>query len=173
MKNQTDIRKTAFSAILTALSVTLIFLGGLFDILDLTVSAACSLITAAAIVEVGIKYSALIYFAASALSFVIFPMTTAGIYYAAFFGYYPIARRYIKKLPKTISAVLRFALFNAVMIIIMLVFKEIFALQNEPASMYVLLAAAGNVFFFCYDLVLDKFDIIYKHKLKKIFRFKI
>ena len=57
-----NIKRTAVSAILTALCTTLIIVGSLLDILDLTVSAFCSFIIAAAVSEFGgSKYPILIY----------------------------------------------------------------------------------------------------------------
>lgn len=168
-----NIRKTAFSAIFTALSTVLIVIGGLFDILDLTVAAASSFIICIAMLEIKGKYPLLIYFATSVLCAFIMPMTTATIYYIALFGYYPILRVYLKRLGKWSSRLLGLSIFNAAMIILVTVFRTVFAMQNEPKLMYVILFVSANIFYFVYDYAIDVFAFIYVKKLKKIFKIKL
>ena len=168
---KSNIKITAVSAILTALCTALIIVGSLLDILDLTVSAFCSFIIAAAVFEFKCtKYPILIYACTSVLSFIFMPMSSAALYFAVFFGYYPILRKKIVILRKPFSKIVSFALFYASMSVLLFLMTRFFGLSKEPLGIYLLLFVMGTVFFVCYDLILEKFDIIYKYKLRKIFK---
>lgn len=161
----------ALSAIFTALCTSLIIVGGLLDIFDLTVCALCSFIIAAAICEIGGKYPTLIFFASAVLSFIFMPMSSAAFYYAGFFGYYPILRKIIiKRVKKPFSKILSILIFNGSMALILFLFTKLFISENDTALVYVSILIVGNIFFVCYDFLLDKFDIIYRYKIKKLFK---
>ena len=74
------------------------------------------------------------------------------------------------RIKKPFSKIISFALFYASMSLLLFLMTRFFGLSKEPLGIYALLFAMGSVFFICYDMILDKFDIIYKYKLKKIFK---
>ncbi len=168
-----EIRKISLSSILAALSTVLIIAGGVFEILDMTSAALGALIVYIADIEIKGKYPFLIYATTCILSLIFMPLTTATLYYIAFFGYYPIIKKAVKKLPKLYARIICFVVFNLSMLVIMLLFKTIFAMQNEPVLIYVLLLITLNVFFICFDYVLGVFSVIYIHKIKPKLNFKL
>ncbi len=155
----------------SALSVVLLFLGTMLDILDITVAAACSLISVMVIKEAGIRYTLFMYFASSVLTFLLMPSSSAVIYYISFFGYYPILSNRLSKLPKLFSKLLSFVIFNVIMVADFLLFTKIFGIAGEPFWMYIALIVTGNIFFAAYDYALPAFNFIYEKKLRKKFRF--
>lgn len=166
-----DIKKIALSAVFSALIVVLILIGTFVELLDITVAAVCALAIHIVLIETKSKYPFLVYLTSSALSLILTPLSTATLYFVGFFGYYPILKQKLKNHKKIIRKLICALIFNAVMILLMLLFKTVFALQNEPPMMYMLLLITSNVFFFCFDYLLDVFTFIYFKKLRDKIKF--
>ena len=96
-----DNRKTTLrltlSAIICALSVVLLWLGGLIQILDLSVAVLVSMLVVFAVIELRGKYPYLIYAVTSVLSFLLLPVNSAAMTYVLFAGYYPIIKALLEK----------------------------------------------------------------------------
>lgn len=166
-----DIKKIALSAIFSALIVVLILMGTFIELLDITVAAVCALTIYIVQIETKEKYPILVYITSSVLSLIFTPLSTATLYFVGFFGYYPILKQKLIKFKKQIRKLISILVFNVAMISLMLLFNAVFALQNEPAVMYVLLLITSNVFFFCFDYLLDVFTFIYIKKLRDKIKF--
>ena len=168
-----EIRKISLSSILSALSTVLIAAGAFFEILDMTSAALACLIVYITDIEVKGKYPFLVYVTTCILSLIFVPLTTSTLYYISFFGYYPIIRKAFSKLKKLYCKLLCFGVFNIAMTATLLLSKTVFAMQNEPYWIYILLIAALNVFFLCFDYVLDVFVIIYIRKIRPQLNFRL
>lgn len=168
-----DIKRITLSSIFSALIVVLILLGSFIDVLDITVAAICTLAIYIIQIEIGGKYPFLVYITSSILCLIFVPMTTATLYYVAFFGYYPVFKKKLAKLPKLLKKILCLVVFNGIMILLMLLFKTVFSLQNEPIELYVVLLISINIFFICFDHVLDLFYYIYMKKLRSFINLKL
>lgn len=166
-----EIKKISLSAIFSALIVVMILLGTFIDVLDITVAAICSLIVYIIQLETKGKYPFLVYLTASVLSLIFAPLSTATLYFIGFFGYYPIVKLLLIKRNKKIRKLICTAVFNLAMIILFLLFKAVFALQNEPPAMYIALLVTVNVFFLCFDYLHDVFAFIYFKKLRNKIKF--
>lgn len=168
-----EIKLITLSSLFSALIVVLILIGSFIELLDITVAAVCALAVYVIIIEAGGKYPFLVYITSSVLTLIFMPLSTSTLYFIGFFGYYPIVKRKLAKLKKHLRKFICAIIFNTSMITLMLLFKAVFALQNEPVYMYVLLLITSNVFFFSFDFLLDVFTIIYIKKLRnkiKIFK---
>lgn len=174
MKLRKKIRQTAFSAVLAALVTVLILLGCVFDMVDLACAAAASFVLQIALRELDATHVFLIYLCASFLSFILMPLRSASLYFAAFFGYYPLVRALAVKHLKSkgLYNAFVFLLYNVSTIALYLIFKGVFGVRGEPAYMYVLLLLSSNLFFLCFDRLIGRIHIIYDYKLKKYFKFK-
>lgn len=170
MKNKSKFRQMALCAVFSALSVVLLLLGTFLDILDITVAAACSLITVVTIKESGLKHSLLMFLSTGILALIFTPSSSAVIYYISFFGYFPCLVPYLARTGKILNTVFSFLIFNITTIADFLLFTKIFGIENEPWWMYVILISVSNFFFFAYRYALVVFSFIYDKKLKKIFR---
>lgn len=160
------IAKISLASVFSALSVVFILLGSILEVLDLTVAALCALIIHISIFEIKDKYPLLIYFSSSVLSIILCPFTSAMLYYVFFFGYYPILKVKLKRLGKFNAKIICTVIFNAVFILLMLLFKTVFALQNEPFFMYIILLAVYNVFFICFDRCIDVLLYVYVKRIR-------
>lgn len=166
-----EIKKITVSSIFSALIVVLIMLGTFLEILDITVAAVCSLVVFIVLIEEGGKYPLLVYLVSSVLCLIFVSQSSATLYFVAFFGYYPILKLKLKKLSKVLRKTVCIVLFNIATLLLFLIFKAIFAMQNEPAVMYILLIILSNVFFLCFDRLLDVFAFIYFKKLRNKIKF--
>lgn len=166
-----EIKKITLSSIFSSLIVVMILLGTFLEILDITIAAVCSLAVYIVHLEAGGKYPFLVYLTSSILCLIFIPLSSATLYFVGFFGYYPILRFFLKNKKKLFRKIVCFVVFNISTILLMLLFKAVFALQNEPASIYVLLIITSNVFFFCFDKLLDVFFVIYFKLLRNKIKF--
>ena len=166
-----EIKKIAVSAIFSALIVAMILFGTFAEVFDITVAAICTFGICIILFEAKFKYALLTYITSSILGFIFAPLSSALLYFVFFFGYYPIFKFSLRKLPKLLRKILGILLFNTAMVLLLLLFKAVFAMTGEPAYMYVLLIATLNVIFLCLDYLLDIFPIIYTRKLRNKIKF--
>ena len=168
------IRTTAISALLAALTSVIVIIGSSFEALDLSCAAAASLIIQLCLTEIDAGHAFMIYACSAVLSFLAMPMTSCTLYFAAFFGYYPLVRKLIAKyIKRKISYyALLFAFYNMVMIALFVLFKSVFGVQNEPVYLYVLLLLSANLFFGCFELLTGRIKILFDYRIKKHFKNK-
>lgn len=164
-----EIKKTAISAILCAFSVVVLYIGSIFDMVDITCAAIASGAVAFSAIELRDKHSVLIFVVTSLLSFVLFPLSSASIFYIAFLGYYPIIKIYIEKIKGIFSAILKLIIFNGSFFPIFYIFRSLFLAQDTEISavIIVLLIVFANVFFIAYDLALNVLITAYRRVFRK------
>lgn len=164
-----EIKRTAISAILCAFSVVVLFIGTIFDMVDITSAAIASGAVAFSVLELGKKYPVLIFAVTSLLSLLLYPSSSASIFYIAFLGYYPIIKLYIEKIKGIFSVILKLVVFNGAFIAIFCIFKSLFLSQEAESSkvIIVLLIIFANIFFIVYDIALNVLITAYKRFFRK------
>lgn len=166
-----EIRLIAVSAIFSALIVALLIFGTFIELFDITVAAICTFAVYIILLEAKKKYAFLVYLTSGILSLIFVPLSSATLYFVGFFGYYPLIKFLMRKMPKLLRKIICILIFNTTMAGLMLLFKAVFALAEEPATIYILLFLTLNVVFFCIDYLLDIFPIIYIKKLRNKIKF--
>ena len=160
--------KVSFSAIMTALAILLLFLGGLLGTLDLTTAAIASLCVVFAVIELGYKYAALIYATSSILGLLILPAKTCVLFFAAFFGFYPLVKSIAEKYSKVISYIIKFAVYFVSYAVIIIVWTALFTKDKEPLLLVaLLLPLAGAIVLPIYDIALTKLITSYSYSIRK------
>lgn len=157
---------------LCALSVVILSLGSLFETIDITTAAFASFIVIVAMLELGGYYPFLLYFATSVLSFLLLPTKTVAFMYILFFGFYPILKKYVERLPFWISWIAKFILFNAIIFVYIAIAKNLLLPNIENIKIYLVLLL--NVIFFTLDIALTLFVTAYVRRFRRllqIFRF--
>ena len=173
-------KKTAACAILSALAVTLLFVGGIIEILDMTASAIASAVIIVAYAEFGTKRALAVYAASSVLAFILFPMSGSVLYFAVVFGYYPVFKFAVDRkfrTKKLIRMLLKFAVFNAACTATILIFIKLYGINSLVAefsgtglsahAVILILYVVLNIFFLMYDLLIMYVAVIYKNVLRK------
>lgn len=162
-------RKTlplTLSAMLTALGVVLLWLGGLIEVFDLTVAAIVALFVLFAHRELPRSCAYMIYLGTSLLGLLLLPAKTAAMVYAAFVGWYPIAKYHLDHLPRLFSWLLKMLIFNIAVALMLLASVFVFGLPNEGLPVYLVIFAAGNLSFVLYDILLNRLYILYAARLR-------
>jgi hypothetical protein len=168
-------KKTAVSAILTALSVILLLIGNLTQVLDLTAVVIASLAVVLAVIEIGNPYPWLVYAATGILALLILPDKVIALEYLLFGGIYPIFKAMFERYHYAVAWTLKMSLFNTGFILLIVIANYIMHIPDSGYDFNIPLLLLGNLFFVIYDLALTRIITLYivrvrkKLKLKDIF----
>ena len=179
MKNT---KKLTVSAIATALGVVLMLIGAVFEPLDLGSACISSVLVAFIYMEIGSPYTYLVWLCTSLITALVYPSGLMWIMYLSVFGFYPIIKGIIEKLPRAVWWPLKLA-FGAVSFSVLFVvctfvlgvslFEEgFFGLPSEV--FYLLMLLLICVCFAAYDIFLTAYIRIYlariRPKIKKLLK---
>jgi hypothetical protein len=160
-------KKIALSGIFTALCVVILFLGSIFQTLDLSAAAFASLVVLAAFIELGKGYAFGVYVGVSVLSLVILPYKAPALIFAAFSGVYPILKEPLNRItPMWLSYAARTACFNVFLVIFIFLSKRFFGFEEEFDGFTAVICILANVTFIVFDFALERISVYYLHKLK-------
>ena len=163
-------RKVALAGILTALAVLLLFLGSLFDILDLASAAMGSLVILVAMIELGNGWALGVYAAASVISLLILPHKLPALVFAAFSGYYPVLKKPLNKIkPKFLSYIARIAIFNVFFFVALFMATKLLGEVFEYEYLSYVFAILSNITFVIFDFAIERLAIFYAVKIKPKF----
>lgn len=163
------------SAMLCALGVIFMALGGLIEVLDLSTAVLASLCCVYAMIEMGGVYPWGIWLVTSLLSLILLPQKTPAVFYTLFLGYYPILKAYFERLPRGIGYLIKLVTFHAALGLIYLVLRLFLPSELEALSggwLLPLLYALSLVCFILYDVAVTRLITFYLFKLKKRFGLK-
>lgn len=161
-------KKISISAILSALSVVVIYLGSVFEVLDLSAAAIASIAIIFAQIELKSPYPYLIYATTSVIALLTVPPYSA-ILYVLLGGLYPLVKTHVEKLPRIVKIIAKTACFLLIMGISAFLLVFVFLLPvGELFSLYYLgVFAVCAVTFFLYDYALNLMIAFYFHRLRK------
>jgi hypothetical protein len=168
--------KLAFSGVLCALSVTVLFLGSLFPLVEYAIPTLSGLCLIPIVIEIDRKYAFLAFAAASATGLIVVPRKEFALLFLLFLGYYPIVKSYVESKFRFIAEwALKLGLFNAGMIAAFFVSINLLSIPKEEFSIggvYLpwLLLLAGNGAFIIYDLAITRVVMLYIKLLHPFFK---
>ena len=179
-------KKLTLSATLAAMGVVLLIIGGLIEVLDLSMAALASFFCIFAVIEMERGYSWMIFAATGILSVILMPQGLGGWFYLVFFGYYPILKEMLEKLYRPIAWGLKLVVFNIAVtaygfICYFLFFGQLKALFEEVSALLggisagavivIAIYVALNLVFVVYDIALTRLITLYLVRLRKKFKF--
>lgn len=155
----------------SALCIVLEFGVGIAPLFLYVFPMICGLLMTILLDECGMKISVCVYVGVSVISFLIAPDKEAALMYAAFFGYYPMARALIMKLKgRLIRLLVKLALFNAAVICSYSILIRIIGLEAAGLSggkwVIFALLAVGNLAFYAFDILLERLLLLYQRKYR-------
>ena len=162
-------KKLTLSAMLVALGVVLMIVGGLVGVLDLTVCALVSLLVAFACVEIGSPYTWLVWVATSLIAFIIPYCRTLAPLYLLIFGIYPILKGFIERTPRIVWYVLKLVFINIMLVLLSLVSELMSGVPLVPLENKIAVAAVYlvmNVGFIAYDMFITVMLRVYFGKFR-------
>ncbi len=117
----------------------------------------------------GVKYQTMLWIVIGLLCLMLVSDIEQNLMFIGLFGWYPIIRARLQKLPRALRLLVKLALFNVV--IISLEALVLLLLFPEPleAWMAVVLLVLGNLTFLFYDFAFPVFELLSEHYLKKLF----
>ena len=159
----------SFAAILSALSVALLYLGSVIEVLDLSTAAFASFLVVFAVIEMGGAYPYLIWACTSALSLLLLPNKFPALIYFIFAGIYPILKAHFERLRPLFSWPLKISAFALMMICAYLAARFVFVIPEISAAFDVIFVALATLAFVLYDIAMSKIILLYLVKLRKRF----
>ena len=163
---QSKSSRVALGGIVAALCVTAMFLTGVLPALYIAAPMGTGMLMLILVEEVSVSWSWLTYVAVSLLSMIVTFDKEAALMFVLFFGYYPILRMYLEKIPlKALKLLLKQALFNIFIVTDYWITVYILGLptfEDTMPYMYVILIVSGNLLFLMYDRLLSRMHWFYK-----------
>lgn len=162
--------KVAYPAILSALALTLVYLGSVIPTGSWGIVAAAGLLPAAAVISVSLTAGFLCWAAAAVLAFLLAPDKLCALLFGVLFGLYPMVKSLVERLrKKPLEYALKLAFFNAAFTVICLTMAAAVAASLPPAlsgSVWVLYGLA-NVVFLLYDYGFSKLIALYIARVQR------
>lgn len=157
----------AAGAVTAAVCVVLLLLGG---ILELGMYAAPMLAGLCAMPvgkRWGGKYQCMVWLVVSALSFLLVPQIEENLLFAAFFGWYPIARPRLEKLPGPLRWVCKLLIFNGAIVAVEALVMCLLIPEAVESVLALALLALANVTFVMYDFAMARLEGILTAAMRK------
>lgn len=152
---------------MTALTVVLMILGAVLEL----GMYACPLLAGVFFILVGEKYGrkyhVMLYAVSAVLCFLLVPNIEQNLIFAGFFGWYPIIRPSLQKLPKILGWIVKFGIFNGVVLAIEWLVMRILVPEAVGSAILWVLLILGNVTFLFYDLMIPRMEILMR-KIAKL-----
>ncbi len=179
------LKNLTIGALLSALSVAIIALGGVIEVLDLSMAAIASFICVFAVIELGGIYPWLIFAVTSVLSLILIPSNIGAWCYVLFFGYYAIVKEKIERLKKPLAWTLKMLIGNVAFAILLFGFgtitygagldfvelvNKVFE-TNFGTAMVVAVILMVELLFVVYDIALTRIITFYFKRLRHRFKF--
>jgi len=158
-------KRLVLCAILAALSVALLYIGGL-SVLDLTAVVICSLVTMLVMVEAGGKFAWLTVLVTGVLALLLLPSKLLAIQYILFGGIYPIAKATFERFHPIFTWLLKLSTLDSMLLAVIAISKVMVAEENFLDYSWLVILIA-SVFFVIYDLALSACISLYIVKLRR------
>jgi len=160
-------RALTLSAFFSALAVISLFFATLWPSGELGLAAFSSIFVAAAIIEEGLAAGVSVYICSAFLSVLLLSARAAPLFYALFFGYYPV----IKSLAERFKAIpvqwlIKLIVFNAVTALMYLFIRDLFDF-GEYAPGLPLICLGGSVIFAVFDYGFTKVIRLYEYRIHR------
>lgn len=149
-------KRIAFCGMMTALGVVILLLGGFLGIGTYAAPLLAGLLILPAGKRWGVKYQVLLWLAIGLLGLFLVSDVEESLMFLGFFGWYPIVRPALQKLPKLLGWVVKFLVFNVPVIALETVLILFLVPEDMGAGLALLLLALANVTFLIYDLAIPR-----------------
>ncbi len=161
-------KKLTLTALFSALSVLLLWLGRAIEIMDLSLAVIASLLVVFAKIELGRHYPYLLWLVTSLLALLLTSGGSAALFYAAFAGYYPIWKAFCERRAPVLEWVLKLLSLALGTAAFILLAKFVFLLPFEEYNTPYIVASAALALltFILYDIALSRLIRAYSLRLR-------
>ena len=163
-------KRLAFCAIMGALGVVILLLGSLLDIFDLCAVLISALLIFIVREELGGGSAMSTYGVCAIISVLLLPSKKVAIEYVIF-GFYPVLRAVLEKLPKVVCIALK-AVYMLLSTALTVFTVRFFFTVGEVNAVYieVITAVLGLVCLILCDVVFKRFSRHYRDRIRKMLR---
>lgn len=169
---KSNAKRIALCGVLAALALALMFLGGVLPFASIACPVLASLVLIPVYVECGKKWGWLWFLAVGILSAFVAPEKESAILFV-FFGYYPMLKKFIGRLPRAAAYIVKFIYLNATIFLAYWLMLYVFGLTSVvddfkgiETGMLILMLVLANITFFVYDVLIDRIEVLYHVKLR-------
>lgn len=156
-----------------ALGVILLYLGSIVEVVDVSMAVIASLFCVLAVIEYGKGAPWMVFLVTAVLSLLLLPNKSPAVYYAFFFGFYPILKAYFERLDKVRAWIFKEITFNVCLAVMIVLIKLLFMPSvSIPFMMYVIAVLLCEGVFVLYDIALTRLITFYMFRLRHRFKFK-
>lgn len=149
-------------ALLCALNVVLLYIGSLFEVLDLSLAVVASFTSIFALIEMGVGSAFMVFGVTGALSLLLLPMPkTPALLYVVFTGFYPILKAYFERMPRIVEWGLKLGVFYIALSVLMYATSVVFGGAEHAQWVDVAVYAGGTLVFIIYDVALTRLISMY------------
>ena len=159
-------KKLTVSAILCALCVIIMLAGSVIEVMDLSVAAICSFAVLFAVIELGSFYPVLLWLSASTLGILLLPVKFPALYFALFFGWYPIVKAYTERLSRLPCILIKLAAC-CVSVTVICAAGTLVAPEEALVALTPLLYPLACAVFILYDIAMSRMRAAYLRTWKK------
>lgn len=160
-------RKVAFAGVFAALCIVFLFIGSLFQTLDLSAAAFASLVVLIAFIELGKGWAFGIYVTASVISLLMLPQKTAAAVFALFLGFYPVLKEFLNRIkPIWLSYFARIFCFNVFLTALIFAAQHLLYLEEEFLGFELAIYLLSNITFLVFDLALERIANTYVKRIR-------
>lgn len=162
----------ALSAMLTALSLALLYMAALVPSGRMGLTAAAGLFPAAAVVSYGLPAGFLCYGGTAILALLLLTDKGLAMLYVFFFGLYPLVKGIVERMRRLpLELLLKLLFFNGVFSLALFGFSALFfslvPWEGLPVGGLYL---AGNAVFLLYDFGFSKLICFYRERVDRVLR---
>lgn len=164
--------RIAITAMLTALSLILLYVSAFLPTGRMGVVAAAGLLPAAAVVSGGLSAGALCWAGTGLLGLLLLPDKGNALLYLLFFGIYPLVKCLVERLRKLpLEILLKLVFFNAVFSVFWFGLRAVFlSALPLPELAHWLVYLLGNIVFLVYDFGFSKLIDVYVQRVDKVLK---
>lgn len=174
-------KRLTVCALLSALAVVILGLGAIIEVMDISLTMVASFVMLLIFWCYGRGYAFMSFFVTGVLSLLLMPQSFAPWMFLGLFGYYPMVKNGIDKLPKVLRVIVKLLLVTAVLAVYLIalylltlqgsgslqeVFNKAFGDPGEGAWLGYAVLFLTYLAFICYDVLIDRLLIIYRYKWK-------
>ena len=160
-------KRLAMAGIFSALCVVFLFVGSLFQTLDLSAAAIASIVVLVAYIELGRGWAIGVYAVAAILSMLLVPYKTAAAVFTFFVGFYPILKVTLNAIkPKWLSYAVRILCFNAFLSLLILVSTNLLGIEEDFLGFGFVIYGMANLAFIVFDFALERLSVVYASRIR-------
>ena len=162
-------KRIAICGLMAALGVVLMFLGTFLGLGMYLIPMLIGMCLVPIGNTWGRKYQILLWLAIGLLSVILIPAPEQNLMFLGLFGWYPVLRPTLQKLPKLPRLILKLLVFNAAVIALETLLILVLVPEILGTTITVILLVLGNITFLVYDIAIPRFEYIVLKYLKRIF----